>query len=160
MAIPETLYEWRYHLLTAALGVAAAVGILHILPSFLTILGFFAPLLMSTALVLWTVPIIARYSQKPPEAAAGVVGRDMLDFVAAGHEELPLLMPEELAPPPLLLDQRPPPLMPVEEIAPPQPPMKETPPPPPVKETPPLPPPVKEMPPPPSDEAAKHPESL
>lgn len=135
MAIPETLHKWRYHLLTAVLAVAAAVGILRILPSFLTMLGFFAPLLISTALVLSFVPVIARFSQKPPEANAGVVGRDILDFVAGGHEELPL-MPEELAPLPPLLEDTPPPV----EETPPQPPMKETPP--------------------PSDETAKHPKSL
>nr|XP_019709974.1 formin-like protein 16 [Elaeis guineensis] len=146
MAIPETLHKWRYHLLAAALAVAAAVGIPRILPSFQTMLGFFAPLLISTALVLSIVPIIARYSQKPSEATAGAVGSDILDFVAGSHVELPPL-----------LEDRPPPLMPVEEIAPPppveetprQPPMKETPPPPPLKETPP-------PPPPPSDEAANN----
>ncbi|CAN6477798.1 unnamed protein product [Victoria cruziana] len=67
--LKENLMRFRYHALFAAVLVLSVVTLVRVAPSFMTVLNFFSPLLVSTALFLIAVVFINRsYS---PSAAEG-----------------------------------------------------------------------------------------
>ncbi|GMH05805.1 hypothetical protein Nepgr_007645 [Nepenthes gracilis] len=83
MEIPEKLLKFRFHFL---FGVGLSLSIVYLVklaPSFLDILAYFWPLLLSTALFLAAVVAFGRIT--PP--AADVPGENsaegLLDFVTA-----------------------------------------------------------------------------
>ncbi|KAL8205799.1 hypothetical protein R6Q57_009351 [Mikania cordata] len=88
MKIPENLIKFRFHILFAATLSLITLSLLYVAPSFLNILAYFWPLLLSTALFLVTVVVFGLTS--PPEAQAS--GEGILDYVAGQPE--PAVQPE------------------------------------------------------------------
>ncbi|XP_030471265.1 uncharacterized protein LOC115689388 [Syzygium oleosum] len=85
MEIPERLLRYRFHLLAALLLALAASALVYAAPRFVTVLAYFWPLLLSTALFLVAVVVFAKTS--PPAAAdADASGEELLGYVA-GHPE-------------------------------------------------------------------------
>ncbi|XP_048135274.1 uncharacterized protein LOC125315138 [Rhodamnia argentea] len=79
MAIPERLLRYRFHLLAALLLALASSALVYAAPRFVTVLAYFWPLLLSTALFLVAVVVFGKTS---PPAAADASGKDLIDYVA------------------------------------------------------------------------------
>ncbi|XP_031492663.1 uncharacterized protein LOC116259148 [Nymphaea colorata] len=69
-ALKENLTRFRYHALFVVFLIVSVVGLVRVAPSFMTVLNFFSPLLVSTALFLVAVVFINR-SYSPPAAESG-----------------------------------------------------------------------------------------
>ncbi|KAK4751574.1 hypothetical protein SAY87_005056 [Trapa incisa] len=77
MAVPEALLKYSLHLLYA-MGLSSALLSLFLLaPSFLTLLAYFWPLFLSTALFLVAVVVFGRTSPPTVDKA----GEGLLDYV-------------------------------------------------------------------------------
>lgn len=82
MEIPEKILHFKFHILFSAAFSLTTLSIIYLAPSFLDILHYFWPLLLSTALFLVAVVVFGRTS--PP--AAEVSGEGILDYVAGKAE--------------------------------------------------------------------------
>ncbi|XWS09681.1 hypothetical protein CRYUN_Cryun39dG0009800 [Craigia yunnanensis] len=90
MEIPEKLLKFKYPIiLTLALSLTLS-SLIIFAPSFLTILSYFWPLFLSTALFLVAVIFFAKTSAHPggSDSPADKAGEGLLDYVAAGQPEL------------------------------------------------------------------------
>ncbi|KAK6934595.1 hypothetical protein RJ641_034750 [Dillenia turbinata] len=83
MDIHEKLLKFKYHFIFGAIISLTISSVFIIAPRFLTILAYFWPLLLSTALVLVAVVVFGRIS--PP--AGDKAGEGLLDYVAGQHEQ-------------------------------------------------------------------------
>ncbi|KAI9102244.1 hypothetical protein K1719_023446 [Acacia pycnantha] len=93
MDISQRLFKWKYHFV-AALLLAFAVSFFAVLaPRFVTVLAFFWPLFLSTALFLALVLVFGRTSSSAAgnssSSSNNAAGEVFLDYVA-GHNELQL----------------------------------------------------------------------
>ncbi|KAL3734610.1 hypothetical protein ACJRO7_023888 [Eucalyptus globulus] len=84
MEIPEKLLRYRFHLVAALLFAAVAAALVYAAPRFVTVLAYFWPLLLSTALFLVAVVVFGKTS---PPAAAEASGEKILDYVAGQPEQ-------------------------------------------------------------------------
>ena len=87
MEIPEKVVKFRYHFLGAML-----FSLVIMAPRFMTLLTYFWPLFLSTALVLALVFFFAKTSPLHSADATSSLhnsGEALLDYVA-GHHDLPL----------------------------------------------------------------------
>ncbi|XP_040990789.1 uncharacterized protein LOC121237923 [Juglans microcarpa x Juglans regia] len=87
MEIPEKLLEYKFHIIFALTLSLTTVFIVPVAPSFVTILAYFWPLFLSTALFLFAVIFFGRTSVKGTD----VHGDDkavegLLDYVAGQLE--------------------------------------------------------------------------
>ncbi|KAK7320320.1 hypothetical protein VNO77_29690 [Canavalia gladiata] len=92
MEIPEKLLKFKYHFLGAILFCLILVSLILIAPRFMTLLAYFWPLFLSTALVLALVFFFAKTSPLSPTDDTNSfhnAGQGLLDYVA-GHHEPPL----------------------------------------------------------------------
>ncbi|TKY57394.1 hypothetical protein E2542_SST21842 [Spatholobus suberectus] len=91
MEIPEKVLKLRYHFLGALLFCLTLFSFIHMAPRFMTLLAYFWPLFLSTALVLALVFFFAKASPLPSTDATSLhtAGQGLLDYVA-GHHEPPL----------------------------------------------------------------------
>lgn len=87
MEIPEKLLKFRYHLAAALLLGVTLFSVATMGPRLVTLLAYFWPLLLSTALVLALVFVFAKTSPLPPTDTS--LHKGLLDYVA-GHHEPPL----------------------------------------------------------------------
>ncbi|KAK2640173.1 hypothetical protein Ddye_027968 [Dipteronia dyeriana] len=86
MEIPETIVRFKFHIIFSLIFSLLLLSIFLIAPSFLTILAYFWPLFLSTALFLVAVVLFGKTS--PPAAAAGdKAGEGLLDYVAGQPQE-------------------------------------------------------------------------
>ncbi|GMN62320.1 hypothetical protein TIFTF001_031414 [Ficus carica] len=82
MEIPEKLIKFKVHILVALILCAVVSSLILFAPRFLTILAYFWPLLVSTALFLAAVLVFGKTTSSPAAAAAAKAGEGLLDFVA------------------------------------------------------------------------------
>lgn len=77
MAVPAALVKYRFHLLFALVLSFALLGLVLLAPRFLTLLSYFWPLFLSTALFLVAVVVFGKTSPPPADKA----GEGLLDYV-------------------------------------------------------------------------------
>ncbi|KAI3675815.1 hypothetical protein L1987_85411 [Smallanthus sonchifolius] len=92
MEIPEKLLHFKFHILFAAAFSLITLSLLYISPSFLNILAYFWPLLLSTALFLLTVVVFGLTSPPGSQVSGEKAGEGILDYVAGQPE--PAVQPE------------------------------------------------------------------
>ncbi|XAR56783.1 hypothetical protein NMG60_11037376 [Bertholletia excelsa] len=85
MEIPAKLLRFKFHILFAAAFSLLLLSLLYIAPSFLDVLAYFWPLLVSTALFLVAVTV---FGQTSPPASGEKAGEGLLDFVAGQPEHV------------------------------------------------------------------------
>ncbi|XP_051133609.1 uncharacterized protein LOC127253203 [Andrographis paniculata] len=90
MEIREKLHQFRFHLLAAAAAALLIVFFFYAAPSFLDVVRYFWPLLVSTALFLVAVVIFDRISPASADLEAEKAGEGLLDYVAG---EAPIVAP-------------------------------------------------------------------
>lgn len=88
MEIPEKLIKLRYHFVGALLLVLTLISLTLIAPRLMTLLGYFWPLFLSTALVLALVFFFAKTSPLSSTDTTSLhnAAQALLDYVAAHHE--------------------------------------------------------------------------
>ncbi|XP_010534805.1 PREDICTED: uncharacterized protein LOC104810291 [Tarenaya hassleriana] len=100
MEIREKLLKFRFHIVFAFVFSLLTFSLVTYSPGFLTVLSYFWPLLLSTALFLAAVLFFARTSGNFPatSSAAGegsfafkAAAEGILDYVVSGELEEPLL---------------------------------------------------------------------
>ncbi|KAL3850957.1 hypothetical protein ACJIZ3_012839 [Penstemon smallii] len=82
------LLQHKYFV-AAAIAVSSTLALfitLLLMPHLTSILSYFWPLFLSTALVLVAIIVIGQMSPIPLELSGGTVGQSFLDYVA-GHPE-------------------------------------------------------------------------
>ncbi|KAL2316649.1 hypothetical protein Fmac_030525 [Flemingia macrophylla] len=91
MEIPEKVLKLRYHILGALLLCLTIFSVVLVAPRLMTLLGYFWPLLLSTALVLALVFFFAKTCPLSSTDSTSFqnAGQTLLDYVA-GHHEPPL----------------------------------------------------------------------
>ncbi|KAM6552625.1 hypothetical protein CsatB_013387 [Cannabis sativa] len=85
MEIQQKLMRFKFHILITLILFTLITTLILIAPKFLTILAYFWPLLLSTALFLIAVLVFAKTSLPP--ATSDKTGEGLLDYVA-GESEL------------------------------------------------------------------------
>ncbi|ESW14408.1 hypothetical protein PHAVU_008G278500 [Phaseolus vulgaris] len=90
MEIQEQVLKFRYHFLGALLLCLTLFSLILMAPRFITLLAYFCPLFLSTALVLALVFVFAKTSPLPSSDATSLhsAGQGLLNYVA-GHHDLP-----------------------------------------------------------------------
>ncbi|KAF9610899.1 hypothetical protein IFM89_025433 [Coptis chinensis] len=88
MAVPEKLMKYKFHFMFSTLVLLLILSLFLIAPRFLTILSYFWPLFMSTALFLFAVLFFGRTSPLVSEISSDKPGEGLLDYVAGQPEEL------------------------------------------------------------------------
>ncbi|QCE01836.1 uncharacterized protein LOC114195224 [Vigna unguiculata] len=88
MEIQEKLLKFRYHFLGALLFCLTLFSLTLMAPRFITLLAYFWPLFLSTALVFALVFFIAKTSPLPSSDATSLhsAGQGLLDYVAGHHD--------------------------------------------------------------------------
>ncbi|KAJ7960924.1 putative Transmembrane protein [Quillaja saponaria] len=88
MEIPEKLLKFKYHFVVLVLFSVILVSVIHLSPRFLTILAYFWPLFLSTALFLAAVLVFGKTSSvQGTDASVDKVGEGLLDYVARLPEQ-------------------------------------------------------------------------
>ncbi|KAJ6754074.1 hypothetical protein OIU79_026831 [Salix purpurea] len=87
MAIKEKLLNYKYHIFFTLIFSVILVSIILVAPSFLTILAYFCPLLLSTALFLGAVIFFGKTSLPGPDSSGDKAGEGLLDYVAGQPEQ-------------------------------------------------------------------------
>ncbi|KAJ8754888.1 hypothetical protein K2173_015400 [Erythroxylum novogranatense] len=83
MEIQENLVKYKYHIIFTLITSLILASLLFLAPSFFTILAYFWPLLLSTALFLAAVVIFGNTTSTSGDKAAG---EGLLDYVAGQPE--------------------------------------------------------------------------
>ncbi|KAG2682574.1 hypothetical protein I3843_11G197500 [Carya illinoinensis] len=87
MEIPEKLLKYKFQILIALIFCITLVSVVFIAPSLITVLAYFWPLFLSTALFLFLVVVFGRTSVTGTEVhGENKAGVGILDYVA-GHLE-------------------------------------------------------------------------
>ncbi|KAH6768116.1 hypothetical protein C2S51_013452 [Perilla frutescens var. frutescens] len=94
MEIQEKLLRFKFHILSAVGFGVAILFVCYVAPSFLNILKYFWPLLVSTALFLVAIVVFGRISPPVAEAPGEKVGEGLLDYVASQPEHIHLFEEE------------------------------------------------------------------
>lgn len=84
MKIPEKLLKLKYHFVAALLFCVTLFSLILVAPRFVTLLAYFWPLFLSTALVLALVFFFAKTSSLPDTDSP--LDKTLLDYVA-GHPD-------------------------------------------------------------------------
>ena len=87
MEIKEKLLNYKYHIFFTLVFSLILVSIIVVAPSFLTILAYFCPLLLSTALFLGAVIFFGKTSLPGPDSSGDKAGEGLLDYVAGQPEQ-------------------------------------------------------------------------
>lgn len=88
MEIQEKLLKFKFPILMGTTFCVFICSVIYLAPSFLDILKYFWPLLVSTALFLVAVVVFGRISPPPPESSGEKAGEGILDYVAGQPEQL------------------------------------------------------------------------
>ncbi|KAK1440258.1 hypothetical protein QVD17_06083 [Tagetes erecta] len=92
MEIPENLIKFKYHIFFTFLFFLISLSLLYIAPSFINILAYFWPLLLSTALFLITVLVFGLTSPPGANVSGEKAGEGILDYVAGATHSQPLVV--------------------------------------------------------------------
>ncbi|KAK7302329.1 hypothetical protein RJT34_13216 [Clitoria ternatea] len=93
MEIQQHLVKFRYPIIGSLLLCFATFSLLYLAPSFVNILFYFWPLLLSTALFLALVLLFAKTSASSLSDDAASISKpaeELLHYVAGHHHEPPL----------------------------------------------------------------------
>lgn len=82
--LKEKFLEYRFHVISAAACGVAVFYLLRLGPSFLTVVSFFRPLLLSTSAFLAAVLVLRLISPPPAVVLSEQTGERLMDYVA-GH---------------------------------------------------------------------------
>ncbi|KAF3453317.1 hypothetical protein FNV43_RR03757 [Rhamnella rubrinervis] len=82
MEIPEKVLKFKFHILFVLLVCVIVSSLILVAPRFFTILAYFWPLFLSTALFLVAVLVFGKTSLPATEAHGDKPGEGLLDFVA------------------------------------------------------------------------------
>ncbi|OVA02180.1 hypothetical protein BVC80_8785g14 [Macleaya cordata] len=89
MEIPEKLLKFKFHIIFTTLLSLLLLSLFLLAPRFLTILSYFWPLFVSTALFLIAVVFFAKVSPPITETTScEKAGEGLLDYVAGQPEEI------------------------------------------------------------------------
>ncbi|KAI3456821.1 hypothetical protein Pfo_013484 [Paulownia fortunei] len=94
MEILEKLLKFKFHILfffTLSLLIFCRC---YLAPSFLDILKYFWPLLVSTAFFLVAIVVFGRISPPAAESPGEKAGEGLLDYVAGQHEQVQFFLEE------------------------------------------------------------------
>ncbi|KAL8046290.1 hypothetical protein ABFS82_08G169400 [Erythranthe guttata] len=80
--IEEKLLKFKFHILFALIFSLFIIFICYLAPSFVDIINYFSPLLVSTALFLVAAVVFDRISPPSPEYPGEKAGEGLLDYVA------------------------------------------------------------------------------
>ncbi|XP_034678119.1 procyclic form-specific polypeptide B1-alpha-like [Vitis riparia] len=94
MEISEKLLKFKFPILFAFVLFLLISCLFILAPSFVTIIAYFWPLLLSTALFLVAVLVFARTSPPDIDSSVDKAGEGLLDFVAGKPEPQPDLESE------------------------------------------------------------------
>ncbi|KAI3786655.1 hypothetical protein L1987_40510 [Smallanthus sonchifolius] len=92
MEIPELLLKFKLHILFAVSFSLIILSLLYMGRSFLNVLAYFWPLLLSTALFLLAVVVFGLTSPPSGQVSGEKAGEGILDYVAGPPE--PVVQPE------------------------------------------------------------------
>ncbi|KAL6009593.1 hypothetical protein ACLOJK_000021 [Asimina triloba] len=82
----EKLLQLKFHLLFAALTTLFVIYLVYYSPSFVAILSYFWPLVLSTAIFLTTVALFGGVSAQGISDSTGRrAGENLMGYVAGGH---------------------------------------------------------------------------
>ncbi|PON33373.1 hypothetical protein PanWU01x14_353270 [Parasponia andersonii] len=84
MEIPEKLVRFKFHILIAIILCIVVSTLVLVATRFVTVLAYFWPLLLSTALFLFAVLVFGKTSTPP---AADKAGEGLLDYVAGQPDD-------------------------------------------------------------------------
>ncbi|KAL3508375.1 hypothetical protein ACH5RR_027776 [Cinchona calisaya] len=97
MDIQEKVMKFKVPILFGTILTTFILFLVYLAPSFLEVIKYFWPLLVSTALFLVTIVVFGRISPPHMEASAEKAGEGILDYVAP---------PENIEPPPPVDDEK------------------------------------------------------
>ncbi|KAF5727912.1 hypothetical protein HS088_TW21G00051 [Tripterygium wilfordii] len=87
MEIQEKLLKYKFHFLFALILTLSVSALIYFAPNFLTILAYFWPLFLSTALFLGAVIFLGKTNSLPATDFSGdKAGEGLLDYVAGQPE--------------------------------------------------------------------------
>ena len=89
MEIPAKLLQYKFQFLFALILSVTLISLFFLAPRFLTILAYFWPLFLSTALFLFAVLVFGKTSPPSTDSPGGKAGEGLLDYVA-GEPEHPV----------------------------------------------------------------------
>ncbi|KAL5700013.1 hypothetical protein ACHQM5_025518 [Ranunculus cassubicifolius] len=87
MAIQEILVKFKFHFILLSLLSIVFLSLFLVAPRFLTILSYFWPLFLSTALFLFAVVFFGKISPLASETCNDIAGEGLLDYVAGQPQE-------------------------------------------------------------------------
>lgn len=90
MEIPKNLIKFKFHILFITFFILIIFTLLYIAPSFINILAYFWPLLLSTALFLITVVVFGLTSPPGAHVSGEKAGEGILDYVAGAAHPQPV----------------------------------------------------------------------
>lgn len=88
MDIQDQVVRFRYYILASLLSLIAIFTLLHLAPSFVTLIVFFFPLLISTTIFLTIIILFGNTTQSHPNDAVPSFPKpaeELLDYVAGNH---------------------------------------------------------------------------
>ncbi|KAJ9153927.1 hypothetical protein P3X46_027314 [Hevea brasiliensis] len=88
MEIQEKIIQYKYHIFFSLIISLALVTLIFLAPSFVTILAYFWPLFLSTALFLVAVVFFGKTSLPGTESSGDKAGEGLLDYVAGQPEQV------------------------------------------------------------------------
>ncbi|KAJ9182532.1 hypothetical protein P3X46_006518 [Hevea brasiliensis] len=88
MEIQEKIIQYKYHIIFIFIISLILVALIFLAPSFVTILVYFWPLLLSTALFLVAVVFFGKTSSPGTESSSDKAGEGLLDYVAGPPEQV------------------------------------------------------------------------
>ncbi|KAH7546922.1 uncharacterized protein LOC107409605 [Ziziphus jujuba] len=86
MEISQKLLKFKFHILFALVLCVVVSTLIIVAPRFVTILAYFWPLFLSTALFLVAVVVFAKTSLPATDSHVDKAGEGLLDFVAGPPE--------------------------------------------------------------------------
>ncbi|XP_058069010.1 uncharacterized protein LOC131218467 [Magnolia sinica] len=82
MDVSKKLQQLKFHFLVSAIFSLLFLFLLYHSPSFVTILSYFWPLLLSTAVFLTSVTVLGQISPPESETSGRKAGEELIGFVA------------------------------------------------------------------------------
>ncbi|KAL9230008.1 hypothetical protein vseg_005410 [Gypsophila vaccaria] len=87
MEIKEKLMKYKVHAIVGVIIMVLTYGVVIISPKFVDLVGFFWPLLASTALFLGVVLVFSRVAPQATDGLGEKTGEGLLDYVAGPPED-------------------------------------------------------------------------
>ncbi|OAY28362.1 hypothetical protein MANES_15G060900v8 [Manihot esculenta] len=88
MEMQEKIIQYKYHIFFSLIISLVLATLIFLAPSFVTILAYFWPLFLSTALFLVAVVFFGKTSPPATESSGDKAGEGLLDYVAGQSEQV------------------------------------------------------------------------